>query len=92
MRFLILQMASSFFRNIFANLICSRKEFQSCKSLRIDTVHIFVISRNWKMASEETFQSYEKGTHVPTVQKSRWMLFNVSRINMFTFKYSKRKK
>jgi len=44
------------------------------------------------MASEETFQSYEKGTHVPTVQKSRWMLFNVSRINMFTFKYSKRKK
>ena len=50
------------------------------------------MTRNGKMASEGTFEPCEKGTNDPVVQRSLCIFFNVSSLNMPSFKISKSEK
>jgi len=81
-------MTGSFFKRFFTNVIWSSKEFKKCKTLRTDTAHFFVITRNAKMVAEGIFEPCEKGTNDPAVQRSLSIWSNVSTLNMPTFKIS----
>jgi len=70
-------------------VVCSRKLFEKCKTLRTCTVHFFVMTHNAKMASEGIFEPCEKGTNEPVVQRSLSIWSNVSSLNMLTIKISK---
>ena len=72
-------------KRFFANVIWARKEFKMCKTLRTDTLHFFVITRNAKMAAEGTFEPCEEGTNDPAVQRSLSIWSNVSTSNTPTF-------
>jgi len=44
-------------------MIWSGKVFKNCKTLRIDTAHFVVMTRNAKMVAVGTFEPCEKGTN-----------------------------